>query len=418
MKPISRAQEVRIRGLLKSFRVVTVIGARQVGKTTTVRSIVDNDPDSRYFTLDSNAVRDLAAEDPESLVDTRASILAIDEVQRVPEILLAVKSVVDSSNRPGQFLLTGSADLMRLPTIPDTLPGRNAFVRLRGLAEVEIVDQATPGAAFQLVDELFQSEVPELDDAAISTVELGQRLSLGSYPGARLNASVHVEDFFDSYIDAMLGHEVDEIARIDSKRGLRHVLSQVATRTSSLLSMSDIGRSAGISQHTVERYLETLQNLFLVERLPAWSRNIDQRQVRMPKAYLSDAGMAAHLLGLDPRQIETVGIGNAMGQLFETFVINEFLKLNDFAETRADAFHYRDRDKHEVDLVLERRNGDIIAIEAKKSSRLSAADSRGLKRLRERVGDQFKAGLIVYSGSQTLQLGNRLYAVPVTALWR
>lgn len=415
---LRRHQTQTIKSRLAQFRVVTVVGARQVGKTTVIREIVSQMQDARYLSLDSEAVRTAALNDPEGLTSGDRGTLAIDEVQRAPDLMLAIKTHADSNDQRGQFLISGSADLTKIKNIADTLPGRNAFVRLRGLSEAEI-REVSPFINYgkTLIDELFEGRVPQITTDDLGLPQVSNAMTFGSFPEIRLQKPDSPAVFFDSYVDALLGHEVDEIARIDSKRGLRRVLGQVAARTSSLLSMSDIGQTAGISQHTVERYVSTLESLYLIERLPAWSRNIDQRQVKMAKAHLTDAGLTAHLLGIDPRTVDVITGGSRLGQVFETFVINEALKANDLSFEPAEAFHYRDRDRHEVDLIFERRNGDVIALEIKSSSKIERKDLRGINKLSERLGKQLKAGIIVYTGNQTVPFERNIAALPVSSFW-
>lgn len=419
MKLIERHIDGQIRRALDEFRVVTVLGARQVGKTTIVRSIADEMVESNYVTLDSDAIQQAALSDPQAFLADAGQTMVIDEIQRAPKLLLAIKERVDNDNRRGQFLVTGSANLLDLKQVPDTLPGRNVFVRLRGLSQAEMLRL---GANFKdrsetVIDMFFKGEIPRLNCEAIGIGAHLRAIARGGFPEAQTQSASSLGKFFDSYIEASLNRHVDDIARIDSKSNLNRVLSQIAARSSGLFSASDIGRGAGVSQHTAERYVRVLRDLFLVEILPAWSRNIDQRQIRMPKAYVADSGLHSNLVGLDPLSIDSTRYGVELGQMFESFVVNEALKINDLCDLPAAAFHYRDRDRHEVDLLFERRNGDVVAIEVKTTATVVAKDFRGLRKLGERLGDQLKAGVVFYTGAQTIPFGPRLAALPVSALW-
>lgn len=416
---IKRHLEPHIRELLASFRVVTLVGARQVGKTTLVRSLADELPDCRYLTLDSPQELEFARADPETFVAVRERTIVIDEIQRAPDLLLAVKARVDRENRPGQFLLTGSADLLNLKRTPDTLPGRNVFVRLFGLSQAEIagVDAIDPSNGETVIDQFFHSRVPVVERNEPGIASLLPVIAAGSFPDAQNLTAKTRRRLFNSYVTASVEHDVDEIARIDSKDSLRQMLAQIAARTSGTLNITDLGRAAGVSQHTAQRYARVLRDMFLVEILPAWSRNIDQRQTKLPKAYVSDSGLHGALLGVDVAKLDPIRDGPLIGSSFECFAVNELLKLASLSNDIPTAFHHRDRTGREIDLIFELQNRDLVAIEIKSAATVRAEDFRTINHLAAKVKNQLKAGIVIYAGARTVSFGNRRFAVPVNALW-
>lgn len=412
---VKRYLQPRILELLALSRVVTVLGARQVGKTTLVNAIGDVLPDAKFRSLDDPALREAAREDPSAFVADRAATLIIDEVQRAPDLMLSIKERVDRENKSGQFLLTGSADLLDLETTPDTLPGRNVYTRLFGLSQAEIAGRPLPGET--IVDEWFSGVFADRRASETGAEPLMPRVATGGYPDALDRPHEAVRLLLDSYVEASVRKQVDEIARVDSKGHMRRILSAVAARTTSVLNVTELGRDIGVNRLTAERYVRLLRDMFLVEAIPAWSRNIDKRQSKPPKVYVSDSAMMAALLGADPVSIDLLREGALAGALIECFVVTELLKVCSFSRLRTDAFHYRDSRGREVDLVLERANLDVIAVEIKKSSTVRADDFHAIDFLADRIGDQLKAGVVLYTGKETLRFGDRKAAVPIEALW-
>ncbi|MFY9263837.1 MAG: ATP-binding protein [Solirubrobacterales bacterium] len=409
----------QIRELLADFRVVTILGARQVGKTTLVRSLAEELPNCRYQTLDAPAELAAALEDPATFVSDPAETIIIDEVQRAPELLLAIKERVDRQNRRGQFLLTGSADLLNLKRVPDTLPGRNVYTRLFGLSQAEIagIDVRRGESDETLIDRWFRSDTASAHEFEPGVASLLSALATGGFPDAQGRPKRALQALLDSYVTASVGREVDEIARVESKDGLRQMLVQIAARAGGTLNVTELGRAARVSQHTAERYTRLLRDMFLIEVLPSWSRNIDQRQTRLPKAYVADSGLHCALLGVDAAGLDPIREGPTIGSTFECFAINELRKLAALSINRPNAYHYRNRDGREIDLILERGNLDVVAIEIKSGAVVRGSDFRAIDYLSDRIGDQLRAGIVLYTGERTLSFGGRKAAVPVRALW-
>ena len=394
---------------LTDTRVVLVQGARQSGKSTLVRQVAEQ-RDLRFLTLDNEATRRAAAFDPVGFVAQPGSMV-IDEIQRVPELLLAIKERVDVDQRPGQFLLTGSARVLGLRTVADTLPGRIETIELYPFSQGEIagrpdgfVDAAfTHGAALDHRCDLQRADYTEL-------------IVRGGFPEAvtRVDAGRRAR-FLDSYVEDLVTREVSQLAEIERLTQLRALVRLLAARSGQMLRPTALGNEVALPHSTVSRYLELLELLFLIKRIPAWSRNLSRRATSAPKVAFVDSGVAADLLGLGAAALAT--IGSPLGPLLEGFVLMELSRQLTWATQRVELYHYRSRDQLEVDAVLEDRRGRVIGIEVKAAATVRADDFRGLRYLADLLGDDFLAGFVLYTGPSTLPFGDKFRAVPVGVLW-
>ena len=399
--------------LLAHMRVVCVVGARQVGKTTLVTQIANDIAPSSIVTLDNESVRSAAGSDPGGFIARMSPMAVIDEVQRAPDLMLAIKERVDTAKTPGQFLLTGSANMMLLGTVPDTLPGRVAYVRLRALSQSEI-----EGRRSSLIDSLFDGKAPDVQVAEHGIQPYLDRIISGGYPEAIEMPDQIRNRFFQGYVNSLVNRDVDDVARVSSHHNLQRVLKLVAARSAGVLNVTAVGRDVGIDDKTARRYVHLLEGLFLIERLPAWSRNINKRQTKMPKVVVSDTALLAHLTGINAARLRDDMEGRLVGSFFETFAVNELAKLADLATAPVELFHYRDRDDRKIDLILERHDGDLVAIEVKASATVRPSDFRHSDFLAKAVGEQLRAAVVLYAGKTTVQFGPRKFAIPLAALWR
>lgn len=365
-----------------------------------------------YVTFDEAGSRRLALDDPGGFVAGLDRPAAIDEVQRVPDVLLEVKRVVDEDPRPGQFVLTGSARVLSLPRVADALVGRARTVTLWPLAQAEL-----EGSTRNLVDELFAGAPPRIDDAPIGREAWLERALAGGFPEAcALPAGSGREEWFASYVETLVQRDVRDLADIRALDEVPALMTLVAARTTGPLNLAALASELRISEASVRRYLALLEAAFVVLRTPAWRRSIGRRATAAPKAQLVDSGVMAHLLRLDARRLS---VEEALaGGVLESFARMELVKLVAWSESQPRLYHLRTRGGVEVDAVLERRGGELAGVEIKASAAPSKADFRGLQELRNARPDRFAAGIVLYTGAQTLPFGDRLWAVPMSALWR
>jgi uncharacterized protein len=393
-------------------RVVMVVGPRQAGKTTLVRDLAEGALPMSYVTFDEAGTRRAASEDPVGFLAGLERPVAIDEVQRAPEILLEIKRIVDRDSRPGSFLLTGSARVLSLPRVADALVGRVETVTLWPLSQSEI-----EGSSRNLVDALFAGAPPKVSDAPVGREAWLERALAGGLPEARERAEGRRRDaWFSSYLETLLERDIRDLADIQALDEIPALLTLVASRSAGPLNVASLASELRISEVSVRRYLALLEAAFVLLRVPAWRRSLGRRATAAPKCQLVDSGLAAHLLSLERRRLamdESLG-----GGLFEAFVRMELVKHAVWSEARPHAFHLRTRGgRSEVDVVLERRGGELVGVEIKTSATLSKRDFRGLEELRDSRARDFVAGVVIYAGERTLPFGERMWALPVSALW-
>jgi uncharacterized protein len=392
-------------------RVTMIVGPRQAGKTTLVRELAAGALPMSYVTLDEAGARRAAADDPVGFVAGLDRPVAIDEVQRVPELLLEIKRVVDRDQRPGQFLLTGSARVLSLPGVADALVGRVEVVTLWPLSQAEIME-----SSLNLVDRLFAGDPPKIDGAPIGRdAWLGPALA-GGFPEARERTEGRRRDaWFSSYLETLVERDIRDLAEIRALDEVPALLTLVASRSTAPLNVASLAGELRISEASVRRYLALLDATFVVLRVPAWRRNLGRRATAAPKYQIVDSGLAAHVLSLDRRRL---AVDEALaGGLLEGFVRMELVKQASWGEARPSIFHFRTRaGQREVDAVLERRGGQLVGVEVKAAATLAPRDFRGLEELRD-TRDDFAAGVVMYAGERTLPFGDRMWALPVSALW-
>jgi uncharacterized protein len=396
---------------LSEARVVCLLGARQSGKTTLVRSVADEEHPARYLSLDDPTALEAARTDPVGFV-AGSERMVIDEVQRAPDLLLAIKQVVDSESARGRFLLTGSANILTLPQIADALPGRVDYLTLWPFSQGEL-----SGAWSTFLEDAFAGKTPSVEGAPVGRSGYVERIAQGGFPEAVVADEVRRRRFFSSYADSILGREVGELSSVRDTEASARVLRLAAARSASLTNLSSIGGELGIDHKTVANHLRVLEQLFLVIRLPAWHANLGHRVVRAPKLHVADTGMLCSLIGVDARRLEEDG--EIAGSVIETFVVNEVVRQASVSQLGPllSLGHYRDQRGHEVDLVIEHAGGDVVGIEVKASATPRLRDAAGLGLLRDRLGKRFRQGVVLHLGSEPLPLGDRISAVPLTGLW-
>jgi len=386
---------------LVDTRVVVVNGARQVGKSTLAEVVLRQTTNGTARYLDDPVTRAAAAEDPIRFV-RHDGLMLIDEVQRVPELWLAIKHLVDRDPRPGRFLLTGSA---RLRSLPDALPGRSETIELWPLSRGEI-DSEPDG----FVDAAFASGADlRAAPGHLRRKDYLARVARGGYPEAvHRETTRRRERFFESYLADLMARDVHQVADIERAADMRRLISILAAQTGGLLNANRIAGQLGLSAPTVRRYIEILETVYLVRLIPAWSANATTRAIAIPKLIFIDTGLAHYL---------TTGVATdaPVGGLIENFVLSEVARQLTWSRIPARLYHYRDQ--NEVDGVIEDNSGQIIGIEAKASETVRADDFRGLKLLQRRLDGKFRAGFVLYCGPESLSFGDGLACLPISALW-
>jgi predicted AAA+ superfamily ATPase len=400
-----------VREALGDTPVVAINGARQVGKSTLVTDLLDPHHATHVITLDDATQRDAASIDPHAFVH-RDGLLVIDEVQRVPDLLPAIKAEVDRDRRPGRFLLTGSTRLLSTPEMSASLAGRVEIIDLWPLSQGELRGQRE-----RFVDALFSWD-PALQIASdLSRSEYFERVCAGGYPEPLQRGGRRRQAWFSNYVTTVVERMVADVADIERLALMPRLLRVCAARTAAELNTKAVADDIGLPHRTTGAYLTHLQTVFLIHLLPAWSRNLTSKVVHRPKIFVPDSGIAAHLLGVE-RNALMAPTSPAAGPLVETFVATELRKQLGWADTDAAMYHFRDRSGVEVDLVLESRDGQVAGIEVKAASTVRAEDLRGLRLLADRLGSQFAGGVVLYTGRQSVPFGDRLAAVPLSALWQ
>jgi uncharacterized protein len=407
---IARSLEPRVLESLGDTRVVVVLGARQVGKSTLVQHIARERLGATVLTLDDAGTRDAAAADPTGFVADHVAPVIIDEVQRAPDLLLAIKARVDQDLRPGQFLLTGSANVLTAPRIADTLTGRAEYLRLGPFTQSEL-----SGAGSTFVTDLLDGRWPRVTGQEVGRRAYAEIVAAGGYPDARERTGARRARFFSSYLDTVIERDLSSLAQVHDQANVRRLMSALAAMSSSLMNIDSLAGDLSQPASTVRVHASLLETLFLITRLPAWSTNLLSRAIKTSKVFVADSGLLCHLNGVGPERL--VDDGNLAGPAFETFVITELLRQAQWQLDVPSTFHFRDRDGREVDLVLEQREGSVAGVEIKTAASVTNADFRGLRHLRDKLGERFKAGVVLYTGELSLPFGDRLGAVPISGLW-
>ena len=399
----------RLEEALNDTPVVCLLGPRQVGKSTLCQQIT---PDRHYITFDDQTVLNAARHDPTGFMQSLPKYVVLDEIQRVPELLLAIKAEVDRDRQPGRFLLTGSANLLLLPRIKESLAGRIEIIKLQPLTELE-KEQKTPC----FLERLFRQDL----SASISATQqelsdIAERVCRGGYPEPNTRTPGRSRQWFRQYLETIVQNDVKDIANIRDVDEILHLAELLALRTGSLLNTNSLANDLKIRHETAEKYISILEHLFLVYRLPAWHNNQTKRLIKSPKLHLVDSGLIAALNNLKAE--EWHNFSHNFGSVFESFVIQQIRTQADWLEEPVRLSHYRDKDQVEVDLVIE-HGRNVYGIEVKKAASIQPKDGEGLQRLALQAGKNFKGGVLLYCGNNAVPLKTpHCIAAPVDWLWR
>lgn len=399
----------RLTEALADTPVVLVHGPRQCGKTTLARMVGD-EAGYAYVSFDDDVLRAAAQSDPVGFVADLPDKVILDEVQRVPELFTTLKASIDRDRRPGRFILTGSSNVLLLPRLADSLAGRMEILRLHPLAQAEL-EARPPG----FLDNLFCDGFKAGPQARLGK-ELVERTVAGGYPPALARSLPRRQAaWYRDYVETLTQRDVRDLARVSALDAVPRLLALAAGQTARLLNVADLASPFQLSRPTIRDYLTLLARVFLLEELPPWHSNRLSRLIKTPKLHLGDTGLACALLGVDAAALESDR--QLLGQMVETFVFQELRRHASWHEEPVSFHHFRDKDGVEVDIVLEGAGQRLAGVEVKASSTVTAADFRGLRKLKETVGERFATGVVLYDGEATVSFGGGLFAAPIRSLW-
>jgi len=405
----SRSMEQNLLYALEDSPVVLIHGPRQCGKTTLAQLLGEKKGYS-YFSFDNDVIYKAALDDPVGFVADLPERTILDEVQRVPGLFTSIKATVDRNRTPGRFILTGSANVLLVPALSDSLAGRMEILRLHPLAQAEISGQHTG-----FLDTLLSGKF-SIDSHERLGKDLSPLIVAGGYPAALARSRpTRAAAWYRDYIETLLQRDVRDMAHIQSTTSLQRLLSLIAGQTSRLLNVSDLSAPFQLSRPTIRDYISLLSRLFLVEELQPWHNNRLKRLIKTPKLHFGDTGVACALLGITSKTLEADR--SLLGQFLETFVYQELRRQASWRDEALSFYHFRDKDGVEVDIVLEAPELKVAGVEVKASSTVTSSDFCGLRKLRNATGERFTAGVVVYDGENTLPFGDKLYAVPIRSLW-
>lgn len=399
----------RLRRLLGVMPAVYLQGARQTGKTTLAKQLLEAGVLRDYVSFDDPLVRTAAQRDPVGFVRNLQSGTALDEAQLVPEVMPVLKMRIDESRAAGMFLLTGSASPLANAQVADAMVGRMVALQLLPLAQAEVA-----GSAVNWVAQAFTEPPPSAryPDAAGLTA----RLTRGGYPVAVvLDDPAARAEWLRSYADALITRDLQTLGGVERQDAVLTLLRLLAANPCATANIAGLSRETGVAQATLSRYLSLLTNLFVAHPVPAWYANLGKRLLKAPKLMLNDTGLAVALAGFDETRLEREP--TYAGKLLENFVGMELLKHIHCGDAQTRLYHLRTDKGIEVDFVLESAQGELVGVEVKRRSTLHAGDFRGLRWLQGAVPERFRLGVVFYTGERSLPMGEGLWAVPITALW-
>ncbi|WP_163836813.1 ATP-binding protein [Spartinivicinus ruber] len=402
--------EPLIRQALADTPVICLLGPRQVGKTTLALSI---EPNRTYINFDDSTLLNNAKTDPSGFVQNLPERVTLDEVQRAPELLPAIKAAVDKDRKPGRFLLTGSANLLLLPGVQESLAGRVEVLQLHPLSEQE-KHQSRNTFLQRLLD---GNITPQIFGEQQQISGVAEAVCKGGYPEPNTRNEKRARQWHRQYLNAIIQRDVKDIAAIRDKDDMMRLIEILALRTANLLNISGLATELGIRRETVDKYVSILERLFLIRRLPAWHKNQAKRLVKTPKVHLIDSGLAATLSEL--KVDEWYDYSTSFGALLESFVVQQLICQAGWIDSELRFSHYRDKDQVEVDLVIE-QGRNIWGVEVKKAASVQPKDGAGLSRLEGLAGNAWRGGILLYTGNNYISLSGveNGIAVPMNALWK
>ncbi|MGO9481745.1 MAG: ATP-binding protein [Candidatus Kryptoniota bacterium] len=402
----------RLLEALRESPVTLLIGARQTGKSTLAKWIVQEHHKARYITLDDASMLAAARNDPTGFIQGFDENLVIDEVQRAPELFIAIKSEVDRKKAPGKFLLTGSANVLFLPRVAESLAGRMEIVKLFPFSETEIDSKKD-----SFLDYIFGKRIQFAAGYRRKAKSIQGTIIRGGFPEVvQRTRNERRAAWFESYVTAILQRDIRDISNVEGLTALPRLLSLIASRSSTLLNYAELANSSGIPQTTLKRYMALFDTTFLVQLLPAWSSNFSKRLIKTPKVFITDTGLTAHLLGIDTRRLLSDHV--LLGKMLECLVFSELSKHQSWSKGNYRLYHFRTAAGEEIDFLIERADGSIMGIEVKSSSTVDAGTFKNMRSLAKEVGENFVRGVVLYMGSEYVPFDGKMIALPIQSLWR
>ncbi|MGD0815560.1 MAG: ATP-binding protein [Verrucomicrobiota bacterium] len=393
--------------------VVLVNGARQTGKSTLAQSAELTEGGRQYLTFDDPGVLAAAKRDPNGFVAGLNTTITLDEVQHVPELFPAIKAAVDRKRESGRFLLTGSANVMLLPKLSESLAGRMEILTLWPFSQGEMYSVREG-----FIDALFSKQPVWTPGKSpgVGRDELMEKVLIGGYPIAvARSAGARRKAWFQSYLTTTLQRDVRGLANVADVSAVPRLLSVVAARCGGLLNFADLSRTLALPQTTLKRYFALLEATFLVQLLRPWSSNLGQRLIQTPKVYLDDTGLLSHLLGLTIDRLHVDG--TLAGAVLENFVLMELRKQSAWSEIQPEFFYWRTATGQEVDIVLEDNAGRLVGVEIKAGATLGGNDVRGLQAMASSVGKRWVRGVVLYTGTEVIPFAGNVHGLPLPLLW-
>lgn len=403
----ARWQKHQIEKFIKTRRVLLLSGVRQCGKTTLAKELISND--TLYRSLDDLVLRQFAQNDPDGFITHTGKMLIIDEIQRAPSLLSAIKKMVDEDNRPGQYLLTGSSSLQSLPTATESLAGRIHKIRLRPLTQGEILGK----------DPLFLTKMfcQSFNDAKpfYAREQILQMAFRGGFPEPIRLAEKDRKDWYKDYVTSLLERDLQDITKIHRQDAMQKLIEILAAWSGKFMDISTIQSGLSIQRQTIESYINALEALYLVERLRPWTNTDYARIGKQTKLFMADCGLMRSILNWDIDQVRFDS--DRSGKLIETFVFNELSAQVDVDNNEYQLFHYRDREKREIDFLVEHK-GSLLGIEVKAGSTINLHDFRHMRWFKNNLAKERPfIGIVLYTGAYSISFGDNMWAVPMSNLW-
>ncbi len=403
---IERNITQKLKDALSDTPVVLLHGARQTGKSTLIKHLIEKGLSATYINFDEAGIFSAAQNDPQGFLEGYEGCLAIDEVQRVPEIFRAIKIMVDNDRVPGKYLLTGSSNVMLIPKISESLAGRIEIIPLYPFSQNEI-----SGNKFNIVDYIF-SKTFKVGSIPLNINNMWTKIISGGFPEVQFKKSAERRNaWFKSYISTILQRDVRDLSNIENLSQLPRLLHLLGARAGTLLNFSELSRSTSIPQTTLKRYTTLLEAIFMIYFLPAWSGNLSKRLIKTPKIYLTDTGLLSFLTDINESRIQTDSL--IKGRILENFVLMELIKQSSWSENNFSIYYMRTSSGREVDFVIEKNDGTLVCVEVKSSSTVYKDMFKNIESFAEETKKRFLRGIILYTGNKAIPFASNLFAIPV-----